>query len=121
MVMQYLMLIYHNESEFAKTTEQDKAAMYQEFGQLREDLGGKFVGSNQLQPTATATLVRVRDGKRLVTDGPFAETKEQLGGYILIDAKDLDEAIVVAGRIPVARTGSIEVRPVVARAQAAQS
>jgi hypothetical protein len=118
--MQYLMLIYQNESEFAKTSEQDKAGIYQEFGKLREDLGGKFVGGNQLQPTATATLVRVRDGKRLVTDGPFAETKEQLGGYILIDAKDLDEAISIAGRIPVARAGSIEVRPVVARAQAAQ-
>jgi len=116
--VQYLMLIYQNESQFAKISEQDRTAMYQEFGKLRNDLGTKFVGGNQLQPTTTATLVRVREGQRVVTDGPFAETKEQLGGYILIDAKDLDEAISIAARIPVVRTGSIEVRPVVVRAQA---
>jgi hypothetical protein len=119
--MQYLMMIYLNESEFAKTSEADKAKLYQEFGKLREELGSQFVGGNQLQPTTTATLVRVRDGKRLVTDGPFAETKEQLGGYILIDAKDLDEAISIAARVPVARLGSIEVRPVVVRAQVTQA
>jgi hypothetical protein len=116
--VQYLMLIYQNESQFAKISEQDTTAMYQEFGKLRNDLGTKFVGGNQLQPTTAATLVRVREGKRVVTDGPFAETKEQLGGYILIDAKDLDEAISIAARIPIARTGSIEVRPLVVRAQA---
>lgn len=119
--MQYLMLIYNNENHFANMSEHDKAMLYQEFGKLREELGSQFVGGNQLQPTTTATLVRVRDGKRLVTDGPFAETKEQLGGYILIDAKNLDEAIAVAGRVPVARYGSIEVRPVVVRAQATQA
>jgi hypothetical protein len=119
--MQYLMLIYTNENQFANMAEHDKAAVYQEFGKLRDDLGAKYVGGNQLQPTTTATLVRVREGKRLVTDGPFAETKEQLGGYILIDAKDLDEAIAIAARVPVARHGSIEVRPVVVRAQATQA
>lgn len=118
--MQYLMIIYSNESDFEKIPDQQKAALYQEFGKLREELGSKFVGGNQLQPAATATVVRVRDGKRLVTDGPFAETKEQLGGYILIDAKDLDEAISIAARIPVARYSSIEVRPVLVRTQAAQ-
>jgi len=118
--MQYLMAIYSSETEFANIPDQQKAAIYQEFNKLREELGAKFVGGNQLQPTATATVVRVRDGKRLVTDGPFAETKEQLGGYILIDAKDLDEAISIAARIPVARFASIEVRPIVVRAQAAE-
>jgi hypothetical protein len=120
--MQYLMLIYQNEAEFAKATEKELTPMYQEYGKLRDELaaGGKFIGGNQLQPTGTATTVRVRDGKRAVTDGPFAETKEQLGGYFLVDAKDLDEAIAIAGRIPSARTGSIEVRPIVVRAQAAQ-
>ena len=118
--MQYLMMIYSNETEFAGIPDQQKAGIYEEFNKLREELGAKFVGGNQLHPTATATTIRVREGKRLVTDGPFAETKEQLGGYLLIDAKDLDEAISIAARIPVARFSSIEVRPVVVRAQAAQ-
>ena len=118
--MQYLMMIYGNEAEFAKIPEHVTAGIYQEFNKLREELGAKFVGGNQLQPVATATTLRLRDGKRLVTDGPFAETKEQLGGYILVDAKDLDEAISIAARIPVARFSSIEVRPLVVRAQAAQ-
>ncbi len=73
---------------------------------------GQYLGASPLHPVATATSVRVRDGKRLVTDGPFAETREQLGGYFLIDAKDLDEAIAVAGRIPAARLGTVEVRPI---------
>lgn len=120
--MQYLMLIYQNEAEFAKATEAQLAPMYQEYGKLRQELvdTGRWVGGNQLKPTTTSTTVRVRDGKRVVTDGPFAETKEQLGGYFLIDAKDLDDAIAIAGRIPTARAGSIEVRPIVVRAQAAQ-
>jgi len=118
--MQYLMMIYNNEAEFASIPEQQRGAIHQEFAKVREELGAKFVGGNQLQPTSTATTVRVRDGKRLVTDGPFAETKEQLGGYVLIDAKDLDEAIAIAARLPVARFSSIEVRPLVVRAQAAQ-
>jgi hypothetical protein len=121
--MQYLMLIYHSEAEFGKTTEADRAAVYQEYGQLREELSakGKFVGGNQLAATTMATTVRVREGKRVVTDGPFAETKEQLGGYFLIDAADLDEAIAIAARIPSARNGSIEVRPVAVRGKVAQA
>jgi hypothetical protein len=121
--MQYLMLIYHTEAEFGKRLESDQAAIYQEYGQLREDLvaKGKFLGGNQLAATTMATSVRVRDGKRVVTDGPFAETKEQLGGYFLIDAKDLDEAITIAARIPSARNGTIEVRPVVVRGQVAKA
>ena len=115
--MQYLMMIYHTEANFQKASESDLAAIYQEFGQLREDLvaKGKFLGGNQLALTSTATSVRVRDGKRVVTDGPFAETKEQLGGYFLIEATDLDDALGIAARIPTARTGTIEVRPVVVR------
>ena len=74
---------------------------------------------SSLKPTSTATTVRIRDGKRLTTDGPFAETKEQLGGYFLVNAKDLDEAIAIAAKIPAARAGSVEIRPVVVREQAA--
>jgi hypothetical protein len=121
--MQYLMLIYHSEEGFEKTSEKDMNAIYQEYGQLREDLlaKGKFVGGNQLTTTSTATSVRVRDGKRLVTDGPFAETKEQLGGYFLVNADDLDEAIAIAARIPSARNGTIEVRPIAVRGKAVQA
>jgi hypothetical protein len=97
--------------------------VYQEYGQLREELSakGKFVGGNQLATTTMATSVRVREGKRVVTDGPFAETKEQLGGYFLVDATDLDEAIAIAARIPSARNGTIEVRPVAVRGKVAQA
>jgi hypothetical protein len=121
--MQYLLLIYHSEAEFGKTTEADKAALYQEYGQLREELSGKgqFVGGNQLATTTMATTVRVREGKRVVTDGPFAETKEQLGGYFLVDANDLDEAIAIAARIPSARNGTIEVRPIAVRGKAVEA
>jgi hypothetical protein len=121
--MQYLMLIYHSETGFEKTSEKDMNAIYQEYGQLREDLlaKGKFVGGNQLTATSTATSVRVRDGKRVVTDGPFAETKEQLGGYFLVNAEDLDEAIAIAARIPSARNGTIEVRPIAVRGKAVQA
>jgi hypothetical protein len=120
--MQYLMLIYHNEAEVAKGGEQDQAKMYEEYGKFTQDLiaSGKLVGANELKPTSAATTVRLRDAKRVVTDGPFAETKEQLAGYYLVEAKDLDDAIAIAARIPSARDGSIEVRPVVVRAQAAQ-
>ena len=121
--MEYLMLIYHSEAEFGKRSEADAAAMYQEYGQLREDLlaKGKFVGGNQLAATTMATSVRVRGGKRVVTDGPFAETKEQLGGYFLVNANDLDEAIAIAARIPSARNGTIEVRPIAVRGKVAQA
>ena len=95
----------------------EKQGIYKRYMELAGDLkqSGKYVGGHQLQPIATATTVRVRNGKKAVTDGPFAETKEQLGGYFLVEAKDLDEALAIAGRIPGAEVGSIEVRPVVMR------
>jgi hypothetical protein len=118
--MQFLLLIYGQESYWGTLSPEDQAKMYQEYGVLRQDLLDKkhYVGGNQLAPTTTATTVRLREGKKLVTDGPFAETKEHLGGYFLIEAKDLDEAIAIAARVPAARHGSIEVRPVVVRSQA---
>src|ERR671936_435730 len=110
--MKYLLLIY---MEPDAMTEAERERCYVESTQLANDLhaGGKFLAANPLHPTTTATSVRVREGKRLVTDGPFAETREQLGGYFLIDASDLDEAIAIAERIPMARRGTVEVRPVV--------
>src|SRR5262249_3384389 len=119
--MQYLLLIYDSEADWAKMSPADQGSIYQEYGQFTKEITekGKFVGGHQLQPIASATTVRVRNGKRVVTDGPFAETKEQLGGFYLVDAKDLDEAIALAARIPSARMGSIEVRPIVVREKAA--
>src|SRR5438034_10551696 len=115
--MKYLLLIYQDEKQWAALTEADRQKIYAEYGQLREELTtrGQFVGGSQLHPIATASSVRVRDGKELVIDGPFAETHEQLGGYFLIEAKDLDEALGIAGRIPSARQGTVEVRPIVER------
>jgi hypothetical protein len=107
--MQYLLLIYENEKRFAQGFDDNEMKEYGAFGQ---EFGKQILGGNALQPTGTATTVRVRDGKRLTTDGPFAETKEQLGGYYLIEARDLDEALKIAGKIPGARFGSIEVRPI---------
>lgn len=109
--MKYMLLIYMQED--AMNTE-EREDCYQESTQLCHDLvmRGQFVGANPLQPLSTATSVRVREGKRLVTDGPFAETREALGGYFLIEARDLNEAIAIAGRIPGARKGTVEVRPV---------
>jgi hypothetical protein len=123
--MQYLLLIYHTESEWDALSEDERQRMYGEYGRLREDLikSGNWIGGNQLQPITTASTVRLRDKKPLITDGPFAETKEQLGGYFLVEANNLDEALKIASRIPsVAVGGSIEVRPVVMRtAEAARS
>jgi hypothetical protein len=121
--MQYLLLIYGQESDWTELTPAQSGAMQQEYGQFTKDImdKGKYVGGNRLTSVATATTVRVRDGKRVTTDGPFAETKEQLGGYYLIDAKDLDEAIALAARIPAARHGSVEVRPIFTMEQAASS
>jgi hypothetical protein len=115
--MQYLLLIYHEETRWEAVSEAEKQNIYEKFGELRTDLqkDSKYVGGNQLQPIATATTVRIRNGKTAITDGPFAETKEQLGGYLMVNAKNLDEAIAIAARIPLASTGSIEVRPVVVR------
>jgi hypothetical protein len=113
--MQYLLLIYGNESNFDKMSESDMKKMRSEYMELTQSItgSGHYKGGNRLDFSSKATTVRMRDGKRVVTDGPFAETKEQLGGYYLIEAKDLDDAIAVAARIPGARIGSIEVRPIV--------
>jgi hypothetical protein len=109
--MKYMLLIYGDEQALSETERQD---CYAESTKLAHDIhsNGQYVAANPLHPTAMATSVRVRDGKRLVTDGPFAETREQLGGYFLIDARNLDEAITIAARIPMARRGTVEVRPV---------
>jgi hypothetical protein len=115
--MQYLLLIHSDETRFEAMGEDELAALYAEYGQFTADIqaNGHYVAGAQLQPTSAATSVRVRNGETLVTDGPFAETKEQLGGYYLIEAKDVDEAIEIASRIPTARAGTIEVRPLVQR------
>ena len=110
--MQYMLLVYLDENALSQA---EAESCYRESTQLAHDLdeSGHYLAAAPLQPTSTATSVRVRDGKRLVTDGPFAETREQLGGYFLIEAGDLDEAIAIAARIPIARRGTIEIRPVV--------
>jgi hypothetical protein len=112
--MQYMLLIYSEEGPWESFSEDERQAIYAEYGQLNGALRmqGKLIAGDELQPVATATTVQVRNGGTLVTDGPFAETKEQLGGYYLIEAKDLNDAIQVASRIPSAKTGSIEVRPI---------
>lgn len=109
--MKYMLLIYMEENAM---TDGERERCYVESAQLCHDLqaNGQYLAASPLQPVATATSVRVREGKRLVTDGPFAETREHLGGYFLIDAKDLDEAIGIAGKIPGARKGTVEIRPV---------
>lgn len=116
--MQYLLLIYGNEQNWSKLNEAEGRTMSAEYQTFTESIAksGHYKGGNALQPISTATTVRVKDGKRETTDGPFAETREQLGGYYLVDAKDLDEAIDIAARIPGARTGSVEVRPIASMA-----
>ena len=113
-----MLLIYDDEQRWKSITESERQQVYGEYRKLSEQLesSGQYVAGSELQPISTATSVRIRDGKELVTDGPFAETHEQLGGYYLIEAKNLDEAISVAARIPSAKTGTIEVRPLVERA-----
>jgi len=110
--MKYILLIYLDEQVLNQT---ERAACYVESTALAHDLHskGQFLATSPLQPVSTATSVRVRDGKRIVTDGPFAETREQLGGFFMINAKDLDEAIAIAARIPGARKGTVEIRPVI--------
>ena len=112
--MQYLLMIYENEKVWADMAEGQRNSMFGEYMTYTSDIkaSGHFRAGDALQPVATATTVRVRDGKTQVTDGPFAETREQLGGYYLIEAKDLDEATKIAARIPSAKIGSIEVRPI---------
>jgi len=113
--MQYLLLIYDEEAKWANMAEDDRKALYGAYmaftNELRES--GAYVAADQLQPIATATSVRIRDGEQLATDGPFAETKEQLGGFYLIEVDSHDEAVEWAAKIPSAQTGTIEVRPLV--------
>jgi hypothetical protein len=112
--MQYLLMIYQNEAEYAKMDPATGKKMLEAYGVFTQSIiqSGNFKAGDRLQPVSTATTVRVRDGKTLTTDGPFAETREQLGGYYLVEAKDLDAALAIAARIPGAKTGSIEVRPI---------
>jgi hypothetical protein len=110
--MKYMLLIYLDEQALNETERQE---CYMESTQLAQQIrsSGQYLAANPLHPTSMATSVQVRNGKRLVTDGPFAETREQLGGYFLIEGKNLDEAIGIAARIPMARKGTVEVRPVI--------
>jgi hypothetical protein len=112
--MQYVLLIYTDESGMKNATPGDQAQMMKEYGDFTAAIvkSGNFKAGDALQSSSTATTVRVRDGKTLTTDGPFAESREQLGGYYLVEAKDLDEATKIAARIPGARFGAIEVRPI---------
>ncbi|MDQ3473265.1 MAG: YciI family protein [Acidobacteriota bacterium] len=109
--MKYMLLVYLDEQAM---TDEERTHCYVESAQLAQDLSSRkqFLDASPLHPVATATSVRVREGKRLLTDGPFAETREQLGGYYVIEAKDLDEAIGIAERVPPAKFGTVEIRPV---------
>jgi hypothetical protein len=113
--MKFLALIYDDESRWTDATPEQIAATFQAHGEFGEAAGeaGVYAGGEGLEPTATATTLRVRDGERMLTDGPYAETKEQLGGYYLLECKDLDEALAWAARIPEAKSGAVEVRPVI--------
>ena len=112
--MQYLLLIYANEAEMAATPPAALQSMTSEYMEFTKGIvqGGQFKAGDRLKPTSSASTVRVRNGRVATTDGPFAETREQLGGYYLVEAKNLDEAIAIAARIPGAKHGSVEVRPV---------
>ena len=112
--MQYLLMIYSNEAEHDKIVAATGNKMTEEYGVFTQGIiqSGNFKAGDRLRPVSTATTVRVSDGKVMTTDGPFAETREQLGGYYLIEAKDLNEALAIAAKIPSARHGSIEVRPI---------
>jgi len=113
--MKYVLLIYDEERTWGKLSPADQQAMMAEYRKFSEELkaSGQYVSGSQLHPVSAASSVRVREGKRLVTDGPFAETREQLGGYYLVNCANLDEALALAARIPSARFGTIEVRPLV--------
>ena len=109
--MKYMLLVYGDEQAW---DEVEKERCYQESARMAHQIraAGQYLAAAPLHPVASATSIRVRDGKRLVTDGPFAETREQLGGYFIVDVKDLDEAIDIAGRLPGARLGTVEIRPI---------
>ncbi len=115
--MKYMLLIYTEAGSWQRKSEEERHALYREYYALDDELraGGRLVDTSELQPSSTATTVRVRDGKPLVTDGPFPETKEQLGGYYVVECESLDEALEIAERIPSAREGAVEVRPLVER------
>jgi hypothetical protein len=112
--VKYLLLICRDEPVWEKMSLSERQQIYADMVKLSEELAarGQYLDGHPLHPSSASTSVRIRDGKRLVTDGPFAETREQLGGYMLLDVKDLDEAIAIASRIPLARTSTIEIRPV---------
>jgi hypothetical protein len=112
--VKYMLMICRDEPVWDKLSPNERQQIYADTVKLSEELTtrGQYLGGYPLHPSSSATSVRVRDGKRLVTDGPFAETREQLGGYMLIDVEDLDEAIAIAARVPLARTSTVEVRPV---------
>ncbi|MDP6453487.1 MAG: YciI family protein [SAR202 cluster bacterium] len=112
--MRYMLLIYGDESQMASMSEEEMGGVMDAYNKFTVDFeaSGKMIGGEALLPTPTATVVQVQDGKTITTDGPFAETKEALGGYYAIDAADLDEAIAWAAKIPGAQSGSIEVRPI---------
>src|SRR5207237_2321103 len=114
-LMQYLLLIYNDEQAWASRPEDERDAIVRQYLELAQELRerGSYLGGAPLRPTTTATTVRVRDGEQVVTDGPFAETKEQLGGFFLIEAGSAEEAAAWAAKVPAARYGAIEVRPVV--------
>ncbi|HWO03066.1 MAG TPA: YciI family protein [Blastocatellia bacterium] len=113
--MKYMLLVHHSEQVLGNLSDTELQQLRQEPVQLANSINssGQYLDAAPLQPGSTATCVRVREGKRLVTDGPFAETREQLGGYFLINAINLDEAVAIAGRIPGARIGTVEIRPVI--------
>ena len=112
--VKYMLMICRDEPAWDKLSVNERQQIYAETLKLSEELTarGQYLGGFPLHPSSSATSVRVRNGKQLVTDGPFAETREQLGGYMLIDVKDLDEAIAIAARVPLARTSTVEIRPV---------
>jgi len=113
--MKYMLLIYHDEQNWTTQSEAEHQQIYGEYRDLIQQLQakGQYLAGDQLQPATTASSVRVRDGKPLVTDGPFAETREQIGGFFMVEAEDIAEAARIAAQIPSARTGAIEIRPVV--------
>ncbi len=112
--MKYMLAIYANEAEWSELGDEGRRAMYEEYSAVSEELAGRgmMIDGAELRPTTAATTVRIRDGRTLVTDGPFAETKEQLGGYYVLECENIDEAIAYAAKIPTAEDGSVEVRPV---------